>query len=342
MALDEKNQQAAAAVAPETPEPLDIAPLAYENPDFLNSPDARILRIMAEYQEPLSRFRRERIQDTIVFFGSARFRALDVAAANFELLANTGSREPAAEQPAPLEEIEHGHATGARLRLAGAAIEMAAYYEDARILAAKLATWAKSLPGPRHRFVITTGGGPGIMEAANRGAYEAGAKNIGLNIKLPFEQQPNPYITPSLNFDFHYFFMRKYWLVYLAKALVIFPGGFGTLDEMFEILTLAQTHKLAKKISVVIYGTAYWKSVMNLDVLAEKGAIAHADLSLFRFADTPEEAFEILKEELTKNHLESDYEKAMQERARRSAAEGDHEPAANAQDILGPDISPTR
>ncbi|QHS52526.1 LOG family protein [Edaphobacter sp. 12200R-103] len=344
MALDEKNSQTATPATPEAPEPLEIAPLAYENPDFINSPDARILRIMSEYQEPLSRFRRERIQDTIVFFGSARFRALDVAAANFELLANTGSREAAAEQPARLEEIEHGKATGARLRLAGAAIEMAAYYEDARILANMLATWAKSLPGPRHRFVITSGGGPGIMEAANRGAYEAGAKTIGLNIKLPFEQQPNPYITPSLNFDFHYFFMRKYWLVYLAKALVIFPGGFGTLDEMFEILTLAQTHKLAKKIPVVIYGTPYWKSVMNLDVLAEKGAIAHADLSLFRFADTPEDAFEILKEELTKNHLDSDYEKALQERARRAAGaqEVPHDPAPTAQDILGPDIASTR
>jgi len=329
---------------PPTPEALDNAPLAYENPDFLNSPDARILRIMAEYQEPLSRFRRERIQDTIVFFGSARFRALDVAAANFELLANTGSRERAPEQPASLEEVEHGRASGARLRLAGAAIEMAAYYEDARTLANMLSTWAKSLPGPRHRFVITSGGGPGIMEAANRGAYEAGAKTIGLNIKLPFEQQPNPYITPSLNFDFHYFFMRKYWLVYLAKALVIFPGGFGTLDEMFEILTLAQTHKLAKKISVVIYGSSYWKSVMNLDVLAEKGAIAPADLALFHFADTPEQAFEILKEELTNNHLNSDYEKTLQERARRAAGAPDvpHEPAPSVQEVFGPDISPTR
>lgn len=326
------------------PEPLENAPLAYENPGFLNSPDARILRIMAEYQEPLSRFRRERIQDTIVFFGSARFRALDVAAANFELLANTGSKEPAPEQPAPLQEIEQGHATGARLRLAGAAIEMAAYYEDARILANKLATWAKSLPGPRHRFVVTSGGGPGIMEAANRGAYEAGAKTIGLNIKLPFEQQPNPYITPSLNFDFHYFFMRKYWFAYLAKALVIFPGGFGTLDEMFELLTLAQTNKLAKRITTIIYGSAYWKSVINLDVLAEKGAIAHGDLNLFRFVDTPEEAFEILKEDLTKNHLNSDYERALQERARHAAGENDvpPDPAPSAQEILGPDIAPTR
>jgi len=329
---------------PEMPEHLESAPLAYENPQFLNSPDARILRIMAEYQEPLSRFRRERIQDTVVFFGSARFRALDVAAANFELLANTGSTEPAAEQPAPLEEIEQGRATGARLRLAGAAIEMAAYYEDARTLANMLATWAKSLPGPRHRFVVTSGGGPGIMEAANRGAYEAGAKTIGLNIKLPFEQEPNPYITPSLNFDFHYFFMRKYWFAYLAKALVIFPGGFGTLDEMFELLTLAQTNKLAKRITTIIYGSPYWKSVINLDVLAEKGAIAHSDLKLFRFADTPEEAFEILKEDLTKNHLNSDYERALQERARRAAAAQDvpHDPAPTAQEILGPDIASTR
>ena len=182
------------------------------------------------------------------------------------------------------------------------------------------------------------------MEAANRGAYEAGAKTIGLNIKLPFEQQPNPYITPSLNFDFHYFFMRKYWFAYLAKALVIFPGGFGTLDEMFELLTLAQTHKLAKRITTVIYGSAYWKSVINLDVLAEKGAIAPGDLNLFRFADTPEEAFEILKDDLTKNHLNSDYERALQERARAASGAKDvpHDPAPTAQEILGPDIASTR
>jgi uncharacterized protein (TIGR00730 family) len=341
--MSDSTPQSSSQLVPD-PDPLESAPLAYENPAFLNSPDARILRIMAEYQEPLSRFRRERIQDTVVFFGSARFRALDVAAANFELLANTGSREPAAQQPASLDEVEHGRATGARLRLAGAAIEMAAYYEDARILANKLATWAKSLPGPRHRFVVTSGGGPGIMEAANRGAYEAGAKTIGLNIKLPFEQQPNPYITPALNFDFHYFFMRKYWFAYLAKALVIFPGGFGTLDEMFELLTLAQTQKLAKRITTIIYGSAYWKSVLNLDVLAEKGAIAHTDLDLFRFVDTPEEAFEILKEDLTKNHLHPDYERALEERARAAAAEPQvpHEPAPTAQEILGPDIAPTR
>jgi len=284
------------------------------------------------------RFRRERVQDTVVFFGSARFRALDVASAELELLANTGAAEPAPEeeQPASPEEIESGEASAQQLRLAKAAVEMAAYYEDARKLAGLMSKWAQSLPGRRHRFVVTSGGGPGIMEAANRGAYEAGGKTIGLNIKLPFEQYPNPYITPELNFDFHYFFMRKYWFAYLAKALVVFPGGFGTLDEMFEVLTLAQTHKLAKKITVVIYGSEYWKSVINLDVLAEKGAIAKADLDLFQFADTPEDAFEILKKGLTENHLQSEYERNLRQKWE---AEG---PAPSAQEILGPDIAKTR
>src|SRR5438445_5384005 len=148
-------------------------------------------------------------------------------------------------------------------------------------------SWSKTLNQTRSRFVVCTGGGPGIMEAANLGASEAGGKTIGLNIKLPFEQMPNPYITPDLNFEFHYFFMRKFWFAYLAKALVVFPGGFGTLDEMFELLTLAQTQKLAKKITVLIYGSDYWKSVINMEVLAEKGAIGMKDLDLFHYADTP-------------------------------------------------------
>ena len=325
----------------ETPDELPEAPLAYENPDFLNSPDGRVVRILAEYQEPMARFRRERIQDTVVFFGSARFRALDVTSTELELLANTGSTEPAPihEQPARRGEIEGGKASELQLRRAEAAVEMAAYYEDARKLAGLVATWAKSLPGTRNRFVVTSGGGPGIMEAANRGAYEAGCKTIGLNIKLPFEQHPNPYITPALNFDFHYFFMRKYWFAYLSKALVVFPGGFGTLDEMFEVLTLLQTHKLAKPITVVIYGTKYWKNVINLELLAEKGAIAMADLDLFHFADTPEDAFEILKKGLTENHLESAFEREQQLRERMRAM---NEPAPNAQELLGPDISWTR
>lgn len=335
--------------APETPpENVKEAPFAYENPDFLNSPDGRLFHIMAEYQEPMARFRRERVQDTVVFFGSARFRALDVATSNLELLENTGSVNPAPqhEQPAKPEERETGDVSARKLRLAEAAVDMAAYYEDARSLAGMLAGWAKSLPGRRHRFVVTSGGGPGIMEAANRGASEAGCKSIGLNIRLPFEQQPNPYITPALSFTFHYFFMRKFWFAYLAKALVVFPGGFGTLDEMFELLTLAQTHKLAKKITVVIYGSAYWNSIINLEAMAEHGAIALKDLDLFRFADTPEEAFEILKDGLTEHHLQPatlvDLTAASGDQLPSEVGDVPSHPAPNAQELLGPDIARTR
>ncbi len=289
-----------------TPDPLASAPLAYENPAFLNSPDGRILRILAEYSEPLARFRHEHIRDTVVFFGSARFHALDEANQELLLLENTGSTQlaPEHEQPASPEEIAEGTASELSLCRAHAAVEMARYYEDARRLAYLLTEWSKSLKSRRHRFVVTSGGGPGIMEAANRGAYEAGGKTIGLNIRLPFEQQPNRYITPALNFEFHYFFMRKYWFAYLAKALVVFPGGFGTLDEMFEILTLAQTQKLAKKITIILYGSSYWKDVINLDVLVDKGTISPRDRKLFQTADTPEQAFALLKEGLTINHLQ--------------------------------------
>lgn len=332
------------------PEPLPAAPLAYRNDDFLNSPDGRLLRIMAEYTEPMARFRRERIQDTVVFFGSARFRAHDVASLSLEngsledqntlsqglqLLANTGSAEaaPAEEQPARGNDLARSGASDLQRKRAEAAVEMSRFYEDARTLARQMATWAKSLPGPRHRFVVTSGGGPGIMEAANRGAWEAGAKTVGLNIVLPFEQVPNRYITPELSFNFHYFFMRKYWFAYLAKALIVFPGGFGTLDEMFELLTLDQTGKLAKRIAVVLYGSQYWKSVLNVEYLAEKGAIAPKDKDLFLFADTPEEAFRLLTEGLTRDHLgdEPDSEGSIPA-----------EPALNVQEQMGPGIARTR
>jgi uncharacterized protein (TIGR00730 family) len=291
------------------PSPLERAALAYENEGFLNSPDGRIIRILSEYSEPLARFRRERIQDTVVFFGSARFHAFDEANRELELLENTGSQQPAPEEEQPARSPD-GETSELRRRRAEAAVEMAHYYEDARKLAFLLTQWAKNLKSRRNRFVVTSGGGPGIMEAANRGAWEAGGKTVGLNIKLPFEQMPNRYITPALNFEFHYFFMRKYWFAYMAKALVVFPGGFGTLDEMFEILTLSQTQKLAKKITVVVYGKRYWQDVINLDVLIDKGAISPRDRELFHFADTPEEAFETLRDGLTKNHLEP---KAAQE-----------------------------
>jgi hypothetical protein len=265
------------------------APLAYQNEPFLNSPDGRILRILSEYVEPLARFRREQIQDTVVFFGSARFHSRREAQNVLSGVEET-PKHPAAEQQR-------------ELKRALTAVDMARYYEDARRLAFLLTEWAIKIPARRRRFVVTTGGGPGIMEAANLGAHEAGGKTIGLNINLPFEQVPNPYITSSLNFEFHYFFMRKFWFAYLAKALVIFPGGFGTLDELFEILTLAQTEKLAKKILVVIYGREYWSKILNLQTMADAGTISAEDLDLFKMVDSPEEGFEYLRDNLTKYHL---------------------------------------
>ena len=234
-------------------------PVAYRNEGFLDSPDARPLRILSEYLEPLSHFRDENIQDTVVFFGSARV-----------------------------------HEMG----------PMGKYYDDARTLARLITEWSSNIPEETNRFVVCSGGGPGIMEAANRGASDAHGKTIGLNIGLPFEQRPNPFITPDLSFEFHYFFMRKFWFAYLAKALVVFPGGFGTLDEMTEILTLAQTQKLESKILIVLYGSEYWKEILNFDALVKYGMIAREDLDLFQYADTPEAALDILRDGLTKHHLE--------------------------------------
>jgi uncharacterized protein (TIGR00730 family) len=269
---------------------LNPAPLAYQNDPFLNSPDGRILRILAEYQEPLSRFRREQIQDTVVFFGSARFQGADAARQSLTAVESNQAKAPSAQQEKDLKR-------------AVAAVDMARYYEDARRLAYLLTEWSIQIPARRRRFVVTTGGGPGIMEAANLGAHEAGGKSIGLNINLPFEQNPNSYITPALNFEFHYFFMRKFWFAYLAKALVIFPGGFGTIDELFEILTLAQTDKLAKKILVVIYGSEYWHRIMNFQAFVDAGTVSPEDLNLFKFVDTPEDAFTFLRDGLTEHHL---------------------------------------
>jgi hypothetical protein len=324
------------------PPALERAPLAYENPAFLNSADGRLIRVVSEYLEPLARFRREQIHDTVVFFGSARFRGRAEADHELELLENTGSSQPAPshEQPASVPQIVEGTATNLQRKRAVAAVEMARYYEDARRLSHMLTGWAMQIPSPRHRFVVTSGGGPGIMEAANRGAYEAGGKTIGLNIRLPFEQAPNPYITPSLNFEFHYFFMRKLWFAYMSKALVVFPGGFGTLDEMFEILTLAQTHKLAKKITVVIYGSEYWKRVFNLDALVDTGAISPKDLELFQYADTPEQAFELLRRGLTENYLAAEGKQATAAVA--AAAAGKELMAGwTVEDFLGPEMAKT-
>src|ERR1700723_2881351 len=228
-------------------------PVAYLNQEFLNSPEARAIRLLAEYLEPLGIFRRQNIRDTVVFFGSARLR-----------------------EDGPLGQ----------------------YYRDARTLARMITEWASQFTSTAHRFVVCSGGGPGIMEAANRGAADAGGKTVGLNIGLPFEQFPNPYITPELSFEFHYFFMRKFWFAYLAKALVVFPGGFGTMDEMFEILTLTQTQKLRKKMTVILYGSQYWKEVINFEALVKYGTVSAGDLELFQYVDDPAAAFELLKAEL--------------------------------------------
>jgi uncharacterized protein (TIGR00730 family) len=265
--------------------------LAYLDPDFLESDEARPIRILAEYLEPLRRFKEQKIQDTVVFFGSARVDSRERAERSLKTLRARG------EQDANEEYIKE-------LNKTRKALEWARFYEDARELARLLTAWTLSLQSENHRFVVTSGGGPGIMEAANRGAREGGGKTIGLNIRLPYEQGANPYITEGLHFEFHYFFMRKFWFAYLSKALVIFPGGFGTLDELFEILTLVQTDKLSKKIGVVLYGREYWDQVLDLKPMAEWGAIAEKDLQLMHYADTPADAFQQLRDHLIAHHLE--------------------------------------
>jgi uncharacterized protein (TIGR00730 family) len=263
-------------------------PLAYYDEDFLESTDARPLRILAEYLDPLRRFREENVQDTVVFFGSARIDSRIAAERALRRLRSSPSRSSV-------------HAAAVKRRRK--AVEWSRYYEEARELAHMLTTWSLSLEEHRNRFVVCSGGGPGIMEAANRGAHEAGGKSVGLNIRLPFEQGANRYVTRSLQFEFHYFFMRKFWFAYLAKALVIFPGGFGTLDEMFEILTLAQTRKLSKKMLVILYGSDYWNQILNFKPLVEWGAIEERDLALMTKVDTPAAAFAALKDHLTTHHM---------------------------------------
>ena len=270
---------------------MSSQPLAYLNAEFLQSDDARPLRILAEYLEPHRRFTEERIKDTVVFFGSARVKSRAEMKRAMQLLTVRG--KTSAKARASKDEIKR----------AEKALEWSRYYEDARALARMLTEWTASLDSEMHRFVVCSGGGPGIMEAANRGAHDAGGKSIGLNIKLPFEQGPNPFISERLHFEFHYFFMRKFWFAYLAKALVVFPGGFGTLDEVFEILTLAQTQKLSKELKVILYGSEYWDQVLHMKPMVEWGAIHPDDLNLMQKVDTPRKAFAALREHLEAHHL---------------------------------------
>ena len=267
------------------------SPKAYKNQDFLNSPSGRTVRLLSEYLEPYSRLKASDIKDTVVFFGSARTLPEDIARKN---LRETEAKLYALKKPS--KKILNAK------KKAEVEYEMSKYYTETEELAYRMTKWSKGL-GKGNKFVVTSGGGPGIMEAANRGAKRANGLSIGFNISLPFEQYPNPYIDRHLNFEFHYFFMRKFWFAYLAKALVIMPGGYGTLDELMEILTLVQTMKLNKKMTIVIYGEEFWRKVINFEEMARTRMISQEDLNLFKFVNSVDEAFNYLKSELIKNYV---------------------------------------
>ncbi len=257
----------------------------YDNPEVIHGPQGRLLRIMSEYLGPQELFRKNKVQDTIVFFGSARTQPKHIVEQAIETAKANGSSVET------LEKLKRD-------------LKMSRYYEDARELSYKMTNWSKTLTtGKRRRFIVSTGGGPGIMEAANRGAAEAKGLSIGLNISLPFEQSGNPYISRELEMEFHYFFMRKYWFVYLAKALIAFPGGFGTFDELFETLTLIQTKKISKHMPIVLFGKTFWDKVVDLDALADFGTINREDLDLCFTTDSVDEAFEYLTAQLTEHYL---------------------------------------
>ena len=279
------------------PKPQHAPKAPHEDRSFMSSTPARPIRILAEYIHPLTQLKQEGIGDTIVMFGSARIESRETAAARYTGLKNrkTGrmNKERLKDHNAALREAKN-------------ALEMSRYYEEARQLSHSLTTWALSL-GPRpRRFVVCSGGGPGIMEAANRGAFEAGGKSIGLSIELPHEQFANPYISPELSFNFHYFFMRKLWFAQIAKALIVFPGGFGTMDELWEMMTLSQTGKMPKHTLILIYGRKYWHDVLNLKGMVRWGTINQEEYDLLQYADNVEEAFEVIRSGLEKYHMQVD------------------------------------
>ena len=255
----------------------------YYNPDFLESASGRSIRILSEYYGPLDRIKKNKISDTIVFFGSARIKSKDQA---------TKDLENAKDQ--------NDSSILKRLQMD---LKMSRYYEEARILAKKFTQWSKNIESQNQHYVICSGGGPGIMEAANRGAAEAEGSNIGLTISLPFEVSGNKWISENLNMKFHYFFMRKFWFVYLAKAIIVWPGGFGTLDELMEVLTLIQTEKIKKRLPIVLYGKEFWENVVNWDYLVEIGTISKQDLDLFYFTDDIDETFNYVKNFIEENQL---------------------------------------
>ncbi|HEY4756224.1 MAG TPA: LOG family protein [Ignavibacteriaceae bacterium] len=261
---------------------------AYENPEFLNSSDARIIRMLSEFIEPQTKFRKHKIIDTIVFFGSARLKSKKDSLAEYNKFKVMNPKTPTFAE---------------NLRFAQRQVEMSKYYEDAVELSRRLTDWSMNLGTHANRFIICTGGGPGIMEAANKGAKLTGGLSVGLNISIPFEQFVNKYVTRDLSFVFHYFFMRKFWFAYLAKCLVVFPGGFGTMDEMFEILTLLQTGKIKKKMLLIVYDERFWKKIINLDGLIEHGVINKEDIANLSFCNSVDQAFSLITKYFEKYYL---------------------------------------
>jgi len=260
---------------------------SYQNKEFLNSAIARPVRLLAELLDPQQKLSREGIKDTVVFFGSARIKDKQTCERNLKKLLS-------------LQKKSNGDVRDLKklIRDAKIDIQMSKYYEEAVELSKMITEWAHTLKEPL-RLVVCSGGGPGIMEAVNKGAYLAGGRSLGLNISLPIDQKMNKYVTPELCFEFHYFFMRKYWFVYPAKAFIMFPGGFGTMDELMEILTLVQTKKLKKKVVILLYSSRFWKKIINFDELIRCRLISKEDLELFDFVDSPKQAFKVLVDKLT-------------------------------------------
>jgi uncharacterized protein (TIGR00730 family) len=261
---------------------------SYKNPDFLSSSHARPIRILSEFIEPQSRFIEQDINSTVVFFGSARIKSMKDAKVELKKLVEITEKDDTAENEEALAQ--------SRLHK-----RLSKYYEDAVELARLITEWSLEKGDGEQNCYICSGGGPGIMEAANKGAHLAKGKSIGLNISLPMEQEPNPFISHDLIIEFHYFFMRKYWFAYMAKALIVFPGGFGTLDEMMELLTLIQTGKIQKSLPILVFGQDYWKDIIDLEAMARWGTISKDDLKLLQFVNSPQEAFNILKDHLEKS-----------------------------------------
>ena len=284
--------------APKAPQPVTVENHRHpkppdERPEFMSSGDARALRILAEYLEPWTRLRREGVHSTVVFFGSSRILPPDIARDQWQRIKGRLEKSKQKNRPRLVE----------KLKVARRSVEMSGYYQEARELARRLTQWSLSTSKDSGWFVVGSGGGPGIMEAANRGAREAGGRSIGFNISLPDAQPSNEHVTPELNFMFRYFFMRKLWFAQPAKALIVFPGGFGTMDELWEMMTLMQTCKVSQRVMILLYGSKFWKRAVNFNHLLQCGTVTEHDVSLLHFVDSPDEAFQVLRRSLRKERI---------------------------------------